>query len=95
MCCSISAAPRAQFSPIEIGFACRTEYQKASVVCPDRVRPERSVIVPDIIIGRLSPWLSNNSSNAKMQALAFNVSKMVSIKNKSIPPSSSADAASL
>ena len=33
------------------GLAWRTEFQNASTVWPDRVRPERSVMVPEIQIG--------------------------------------------
>src|SRR5690554_5978605 len=29
-----SVAPKAQFKPIDIGFACLTEFQNASTVCP-------------------------------------------------------------
>jgi hypothetical protein len=36
------------------GLGVRTEFQKASAVWPDRVRPERSVMVPEIQIGRAS-----------------------------------------
>ena len=39
-------------SPTVNGRAWRTECQKAVGVWPDSVRPERSVIVPEIIIGR-------------------------------------------
>ncbi len=35
------------------GLACLTEIQKASVVCPERVRPEASVMVPEMISGSL------------------------------------------
>ena len=33
----------------------RTEFQNASVVCPDSVRPDASVIVPEIITGNSTP----------------------------------------
>ncbi|MNM37801.1 hypothetical protein D3C81_485460 [compost metagenome] len=48
----IRAAPSAQFRPIVSGFAWRTECQKAGTVWPDRMRPEASVTVPEIISGR-------------------------------------------
>ncbi len=51
-------APRAQLKPMESGLAWRTEFQNASGVCPDRVRPEASVIVPEIMIGSRSPEAS-------------------------------------
>ncbi|MNG19059.1 hypothetical protein D3C84_1031790 [compost metagenome] len=80
-------APRAQFRPTEIGLAWRTEFQKASVVCPDRVRPEASVMVPEIMIGSSKPSSSNTPCTAKIAALALRVSKMVSIRIRSEPPS--------
>ena len=54
----ISAAPSAQFSPTASGFACRTECQNAPTVCPDRIRPDASVTVPETITGRRSPLSS-------------------------------------
>ena len=50
-------APSAQFRPIASGRAWRTEFQNASVVCPDSVRPEASVIVPEMMSGRSTPDL--------------------------------------
>ena len=41
---------------MENGSAWRTECQKAVGVWPDRVRPERSVIVPEIMIGSFTPF---------------------------------------
>ncbi len=52
MCGRRSFAPSAQFRPTENGRACATEFQNAPTVWPDSVRPERSVIVPEIITGR-------------------------------------------
>ena len=51
----ISSAPSAQLSPIVSGFAWRTEFQNASTVWPDSVRPEASVTVPEIMTGQRSP----------------------------------------
>ena len=82
-----SLAPRAQFRPTEIGLAWRTEFQKASVVWPDKVRPEASVMVPEIMIGSSKPCCSKTSCTAKIAALALRVSKMVSIRIRSAPPS--------
>ncbi|MNQ91703.1 hypothetical protein D3C85_1070970 [compost metagenome] len=82
-----SRAPRAQFRPTEIGLAWATEFQKASVVWPDRVRPEASVMVPEIMIGSSTPSSSNTPCTAKIAALALRVSKMVSIRIRSAPPS--------
>ncbi|CFN70886.1 Uncharacterised protein [Bordetella pertussis] len=84
----ISAAPSAQFRPMVTGRAWRTEFQNASTVWPDRMRPDASVTVPEIITGRRTPRASNASSTAKMAALALSVSKMVSIRTMSMPPSS-------
>ena len=79
--------PSAQLRPIENGRAWRTECQKAVGVWPDSVRPERSVIVPEIISGRRWPRAANASSQAKIAALALSVSKIVSISRMSAPPS--------
>ena len=46
------AAPNEQLSPIVSGRAWRTEAQKLSIEWPERLRPERSVIVIDSMIGR-------------------------------------------
>ena len=80
--------------PIENGFRWRIEYQKASAVCPDSVRPDLSVIVPEIMTGNFLPLRSKHRSIAKIAALAFSVSKIVSTIRKSTPPSISAVAAS-
>ena len=94
----MSAAPRAQFRPMVSGLAWRTEFQKASTVWPDRMRPEASVTVPEIMTGmRGRPWAlrsSASSSSANSAALALRVSKMVSTRNTSAPPSSSPRACS-
>ncbi len=83
----ISAAPSAQLRPTASGRAWRTEFQKASVTCPDRVRPDASVIVPEMITGQRRPRSSKSVSRAKIAAFALSVSKMVSISNRSAPPS--------
>ena len=74
------SAPRAQFRPMAKGRAWRTEFQKASTVWPDRVRPDRSVMVPEIQIGRGSKPSSSRSMMALMAALQFSVSVMVSTR---------------
>ena len=48
----ISTAPRAQLIPTLRSSIWRTEYQKASMVWPERVRPLASVMVTDTITGR-------------------------------------------
>ncbi|MEY9779595.1 hypothetical protein ABIA23_000997 [Sinorhizobium fredii] len=83
----IALAPSAQLSPMVKGAAWRTEYQKAVGVWPERVRPERSVIVPEIITGRWIFFSAKTSCVAKIAALAFSVSKIVSIRMMSAPPS--------
>ena len=69
------------------GFAWRTECQKAVGVWPDSVRPERSVMVPEIMIGSLRPVSAKASSMPTSAALALSVSKMVSTMMMSDPPS--------
>ncbi len=90
----MSLAPRAQFRPTASGLAWRTESQNASVTWPDRVRPEASVMVPEMITGQRRPRSSKSVSTAKIAALAFRVSKIVSMKIRSDPPSTSPFAAS-
>ena len=82
--------PSAQLSPMLRGRAWATEVQNASVVCPERVRPDASVMVPEIMTGTRLPSDSNTVSTAKIAALALSVSKMVSIRMMSAPPSSRA-----
>ena len=83
----MSFPPSAQLRPTASGFACDTEFQNASVTCPDSVRPEASVIVPLMMIGHSRPRSSNSVRQAKIAALALSVSKMVSISSTSAPPS--------
>ena len=51
----MKSAPREQLTPTERGFAWETERQKASTVCPERVRPLASVIATEIMIGSRRP----------------------------------------
>ena len=74
---------------------CDSEFQNASVVCPDRVRPALSVMVPEIITGKRMPLSSKYCWIANKAALAFRVSKMVSTSRISTPPSISAWVASV
>ena len=90
----ISGAPRAQLRPTAIGLACRIEFQNASVTCPDNVRPEASVMVPEMITGQRRPRSSNSVSTANTAALAFSESKIVSMIRRSTPPSTRPLAAS-
>jgi hypothetical protein len=57
---------RAQFKPTLSGWACATEFQNASTVWPVSVRPARSVIVPEIMMGiRFPPSSSKNLRDCK------------------------------
>jgi hypothetical protein len=71
----------------------RTEFQNASGVWPDSVRPLASVIVPEIITGSSMP-APRTLLDAKSAALALSVSKIVSIRSRSAPPSTSPSMAS-
>ena len=86
----IKVAPNAQFKPMVSGFAWRTECQKAVTVWPDKIRPEASVTVPEIMMGKRKPLSSKNVSMANKAALQFSVSKMVSTIKISEPPSTNA-----
>ena len=44
-------------------------------------------MVPEIITGSRTPFSAKTSSQAKIAALAFSVSKIVSISMRSAPPS--------
>ena len=83
----ISFGPSAQLIPTERSGACETEIQKASTVWPERLRPERSVIVTEAITGRRKPRTSKARSMAKRAALALRVSNAVSTSSRSTPPS--------
>ena len=89
-----SLPPSEQLRPTTSGFACRTEFQNASVTWPVRVRPDASVIVPEIITGQRRPCSSNSVSMAKIAALLLSVSKIVSMTSRSAPPSTSPRACS-
>src|SRR5262245_58290766 len=83
-----SRAASARFNPIGNGAAWRTEFQNAAGVWPESSRPERSVMVPEIITGTRTPRISVTSATAAIAALALSVSKIVSISSRSAPPSS-------
>ncbi len=69
------------------------EFQKASVVWPDKVLPEASLMVPETMMGSSMPTSSSTARTANSAALAFKVSNTVSIRMMSTPPSMSARAA--
>ena len=87
MCARICFAPSAQLIPTLSSGACETEIQKASTVWPDSVRPLRSTMVTEAISGRRLPVFSKYCWAAKSAALPLSVSKMVSTRSKSTPPS--------
>ena len=58
----MSLAPSAQLMPTLNGLACAIDTQNASMVCPDSVRPLRSVIVTEIISGSRSAFGVRRSS---------------------------------
>ena len=82
-CGRISFAPSEQLTPTISGFACSIEFQNASTVWPESVRPERSTIVTEIQSGSSGA----TSRAAAIAAFAFSVSKIVSIRSRSTPPS--------
>ena len=84
-CGRISFAPSEQLTPTIRGSACSMEAQNASTVWPDSVRPERSTIVTEIQSGSSGA----TSRAAAIAAFAFSVSKIVSIRSRSTPPSRS------
>ena len=69
------------------GRVCAREFQNASTVCPERVRPLASVIVPEIMSGTSSPRSSRTSATANAAAFALSVSTTVSMSSRSAPPS--------
>ena len=81
----ISAAPRAQLIPTLSRSKCETECQNASIVCPERVRPALSMIVPETITGRLTSLSTKYLLMAKRHAFMFRVSKLVSGNRMSDP----------
>ena len=83
---SIPAAPKPQLRLTQTGWACIIDARNASSVCPLRVRP-LSVSVADTITGTFTPVASIAACAASSAALAFNVSNIVSMSNKSAPPS--------
>ena len=82
-CGRISFAPSEQLTPTISGFASAIEFQNASTVWPESVRPERSTIVTEIQSGSSGA----TSLAAAIAAFAFSVSKIVSIRSRSTPPS--------
>ncbi len=67
------------------GFACSIAVQNASTVWPESVLPDRSTIVTEIQSGSSGA----TSRAAAIAAFAFSVSKIVSIRSRSTPPSRS------
>ena len=84
----ICPAPSAQFKPTDNGAACAIEFQNASGVCPESSGADRSVIVPGHHDRQTDAELFDDVRlQAGLAALAFGVSKMVSMSRISTPPS--------
>ena len=81
----ISVAPSEQLTPTMSGSACSTDVQKASLVCPERLRPLLSTAVNESQSGTSGAA----SRAATIAAFALSVSKIVSIRKRSTPPSAS------
>ena len=94
MCGRICSPPRAQLRPMVSGLAWRTVFQKASTVWPVSVRPEASVMVPEMSRGTREPRASKASSIATSAALRTSASKTVSQSRQSAPASSRASTCS-
>ena len=67
------------------GLAWRIEFQQASAVWPDRVRPEASVMVIESITGSRERRSRKSSSKAKMAAFRLRVSKVFFLALISLP----------
>ncbi len=72
-------------TPTISGSACSIAVQNASIVWPLSVRPDRSTIVALIQSGSCGA----TERAATIAAFAFSVSKIVSIRRRSTPPSAS------
>ena len=83
----ICFAPSAQLMPTLSSPAWETEFQKASTVWPDSVRPLWSTMVTESMRGTRRAPSSKRRSMACRAALAFKVSKTVSTSSRSTPPS--------
>jgi hypothetical protein len=82
----ISLAPSEQLTPTTSGLACSIDVQNASTVWPERLRPLLSTAVNESQSGSSGA----TSRAAAIAAFAFSVSKIVSIRSRSTPPSFSA-----
>jgi hypothetical protein len=69
-------------TPTTSGRACSTETQNASAVCPERLRPLRSMAVNESQSGSSGA----TSAAATIAAFPFRVSKIVSTSRRSTPP---------
>jgi len=84
----ISRGPSAQLMPTLNSSCCAMEFQYASTVCPDRVRPLKSVMVKETITGTRWPLSSKSCAIANSAALEFSESNTVSSSSRSTPPAS-------
>ncbi len=85
----ISFAPSAQLIPTESSGTCAIEFQNASTIWPESVRPDLSVIVTETMSGTRRAPSSKSCCAAKSAALRTSVSKTVSKRRTSAPPSRS------
>ncbi len=79
--------PSAQLMPMLSSRTCEIEFQYASTVWPESVRPLKSVMVNDTITGTRRPASSKYLSMANSAAFEFSESNTVSTSSKSTPPS--------
>ena len=87
MCDRISCGPSAQLIPTLSRSMLATEFQYASTVWPESVRPLWSVMVNDSITGSRWPSESNTVSSANNAARELSESNTVSTSSTSTPPS--------
>ena len=87
ICDRISRGPSAQLIPTLTRSMLDTEFQYASTVWPESVRPLWSVMVNDSITGSRWPSESNNDSSANNAARELSESNTVSTSSRSTPPS--------
>ena len=73
--------------PTDRSGTCETEFQNASTIWPESVRPDLSVIVTETISGTRRAPSSKSCCAAKSAALRTSVSKTVSKRRTSAPPS--------
>jgi hypothetical protein len=78
----ISRAPSAQLSPTVIGLGVPDGVPEGVGVWPDRRAADRSVMVPEIMIGSVRARFDEDAPGRPRSRLAFSVSKIVSIEDQ-------------